>query len=543
MTPGAAIGWDFARRHRWGFAGIALYLLAVAIVRVVMRARGIAPHVEFGEAFAFTVLVPLTSAFVYMLTVFTFGLSADIAGRPSIYPSRLFTLPVTTSALAGWPMAYGGAATLLLWVIVRPLAPWPSGESVPVAWPAILCATVLGWTQAFTWMPYGLRGVRVVVAITCLVGIDTVMLIGLHFRTPEWVMLAFLLPQFPLAYFVARVAVARARRGEAPDWSGVFSSARATGAAARRTRNFATPMRAQLWLEWRQHGRRLPVIVAILVPCELALLWFARFTTPAYVLYVLIGVLVTPPFVATFVGGGLRRSSGTEDTPALSRFVAVRPLTDAQIVAAKLTSATASTVAAWLVVMVMVPLGLQVFDAWGPLAALRRDWSDGIGDLRTLVVPVIAVAWLAILTWKQLVQGLYVGLSGRDWLIRGAAFATLALLFSLGPLLEWLSRSSGARGTAWDAIPLLVATLVLLKMTASVIVAIRLHRSALVGDVALIAIAAAWCVTVLALYGFFAWLLSSPFFPRYLLALFAILAIPLARVSASPLALSWNRHR
>jgi len=36
---------------------------------------------------------------------------------------------------------------------------------------------------------------------------------------------------------------------------------------------------------------------------------------------------------------------------------------------------------------------------------------------------------------------------------------------------------------------------------------------------------------------------SGPLVPRYFLALLAILAIPLARVSAAPLALAWNRHR
>jgi hypothetical protein len=39
------------------------------------------------------------------------------------------------------------------------------------------------------------------------------------------------------------------------------------------------------------------------------------------------------------------------------------------------------------------------------------------------------------------------------------------------------------------------------------------------------------------------WLLFAPFMPRYLLGLVAILAVPLARLSAAPLALAWNRHR
>ena len=55
--------------------------------------------------------------------------------------------------------------------------------------------------------------------------------------------------------------------------------------------------------------------------------------------------------------------------------------------------------------------------------------------------------------------------------------------------------------------------------------------------------AACWCFVVLALYSVLVWFFSTPFFPRYVLALLAILAIPLARLSAAPLALAWNRHR
>ena len=54
---------------------------------------------------------------------------------------------------------------------------------------------------------------------------------------------------------------------------------------------------------------------------------------------------------------------------------------------------------------------------------------------------------------------------------------------------------------------------------------------------------ACWCAVVLGVYGVLAWFFSTPFFPRYVLMLLAILAIPLARVAAAPLALDWNRHR
>ena len=69
------------------------------------------------------------------------------------------------------------------------------------------------------------------------------------------------------------------------------------------------------------------------------------------------------------------------------------------------------------------------------------------------------------------------------------------------------------------------------------------NRSQLLGDSALVVGAAGWLVAVLALYAVLAWLLSTGHFPHYILLLLAILAIPLARLSAAPLALAWNRHR
>ena len=60
--------------------------------------------------------------------------------------------------------------------------------------PALLAAVFLAWTQALTWMPYGLRGVRVIVTVLWLMSLDTVVLLAMHFKVSEPVMLAILLP-------------------------------------------------------------------------------------------------------------------------------------------------------------------------------------------------------------------------------------------------------------------------------------------------------------------------------------------------------------
>src|SRR5258708_22923685 len=110
----------------------------------------------------------------------------------------------------------------VLWLAARLLTVWPSGEAVPMIWPALLAASLLAWTQALTWMPYALPGLRVIVTVLWLAVIDAVVFLALHYKAPEPVMLAILAPHVALAYLVARFAVARARRGDVPDWRGIL---------------------------------------------------------------------------------------------------------------------------------------------------------------------------------------------------------------------------------------------------------------------------------------------------------------------------------
>src|SRR5436305_4752645 len=231
-SPAAAVAWQFRRQHRWGLIAIIGYLFVVAMIKLVILERG--QRIDFDdESFAFFVAVPLTATFLYFLSVFSFGLSGDLAARESMYPARMLTLPVTTAALAGLPMLYGTVAVAILWFGTRLLALWPSDVHVPVIWPALLAASLLAWTQALTWVPYPLRGVRVIITVLWLATIDAVIMVALNLKASEAVMLAILAPHVPLAYLAARSAVARARRGDVPDWRERFASVGRTADAPR----------------------------------------------------------------------------------------------------------------------------------------------------------------------------------------------------------------------------------------------------------------------------------------------------------------------
>ncbi|HUF22844.1 MAG TPA: hypothetical protein VMN81_01860 [Vicinamibacterales bacterium] len=534
-SAAAAFAWEFRQRHRWGLAGLVVYLFVLAAIKMLFLARGHAISFDNNLSYAFVVVVPVTATFLYFLAVFSFGLAGDLAARQSMYPARLFTLPVTTAGLAGWPMLYGTVAMALLWAAMRLFALWPPEFDVPMIWPALLAASMLAWLQALTWMPYPLPGLRVIVTVLWLTAIDAVVFIAVEFKVREPVMLALLAPHVPLAYLAARFAVGRARRGHVPDWRRMFRplSTFATVLANRRE-SFPSAARAQVWFEWRAHGRSLPLLVAILLPFELGQL-FIHGDTPKLVFYTLAVVLLTPGFMAGFVSA----TASTSNPP----FLATRPLSSASLIAAKLTATIWSTAAAWLLVLAAVPLGLELSGTWPVVIEPARRLHAVIGTPRAVVIGLLALSGLILWTWKRLVQGLYIGLTGRASLIKGNVFLTLSLLCVLGPALHWMIGNSLVRVAVVDVMGWLPAVLVPIKMAAAAWVVTRLYRSGLLSDRVLVTGAACWCAAVLALYGVLVWIVSTPLFPRSFLALVAILAIPLARLSAAPLALAWNRHR
>ncbi|HEY3745329.1 MAG TPA: hypothetical protein VGL17_03755 [Gemmatimonadaceae bacterium] len=541
-SPAAAVAWEFRQRHRWGLFAFVGYLVVLAAIKLVVLTRGLPVTLDSPESFAFVVMVPLVTTFTYFLAMFTFGLDGDLAARQSMYPARLFTLPVTTTALSVLPMIYGTAVMMILWLATRTLALWPSGIAIPWIWPAFLAASLLAWTQALTWMPYPLAGLRIFVTVLLLGTIDTTAILALHFNAHESLMLGILAPQIPLAYLVARFALARARRGDVPDWRAAFASPAQIASRPRHRRRFSSAASAHAWFEWRRHGRSLPAWIAILLPFELALLWVSREST-SLVVTILVAVLLTPPFMATFAAAAASGSSAnTSGSYGITAFISTRPLSNGELIAAKLRMAIRSVSVTWLVVLLAIAIALTLSGTSDLVLERLRRLSEIVGTPRAVVSVLLLVGGCIAATWTQLVQGLYIGLTGRASLIKGSVFLVLGFFFLFGPFVEWIVDSRRL-GEVWTALPLIFAVLVTVKMIAAVWILVRLYRGRLLSDGALVLGAGFWCVAVFALYGVLVWLLGAPHIPHYLIMLLAILAVPLARLSAAPLALAWNRHR
>jgi len=348
------------------------------------------------------------------------------------------------------------------------------------------------------------------------------------------VMLAILAPHVPLAFLTARAAVSRARRGDVPDWR--FAQFRGIGDfLQRRQEHFSSPARAQAWFEWRCYGRSLPAMVAILLPFELALL-FLFSDTPVIIFETLAFVLLTPSFMAAFV-------AATVSTSGLTPFIATRPVTSASLIAAKLKTALRSTLAAWVLVFAEIPIAIRLSGTSAVVLGWVRDLIKAFGAPRAITMLFLLALMLMASTWKQLVQSLYIGLTGREWAVKASVFVALFVLAVMLPLAHWTLTNRKVMAVLWTSFPWIAAVLVSIKLSATVWIVARLHDGRLLSDRTLVLGAICWDLAVLALYGLLAWLLPALLFHHYFLALVAMLTVPLARLAAAPLALVWNRHR
>ena len=531
---GRAIGWEFARHYRFGLVAIGIYVVAfmalwTAIVGGEARMSLVPP-----DGLGALIIMPMLIAYLFSVGAFTYGLSGDLGARESIFPKRMFTLPVSTAALAGWPMLYGACAAAGLWVVTVLLARWAAGDDVdlPPVWPGFLLATWLAWMQGLMWMPYGLRNLRVVVAVAWLIVVDAIVMIAAYSGAGEGLMVAILAPQLPVAYLLARYALGRARHGHVPDWQVPFTSFTSTRRG--RDARFDSPAAAQAWFEWRRHGWTLPALVSWVVPAELLLLFIPGNETIGIVFAILFFVAITPPLLAVLAA------------PALSAptFHAItRPLPSLALVTAKLRMTARSTLTAWALVVVFTAVAL-LLSATLPVFVERIETFIAVTDpVRGSAFLVLVFGGLVLATWKNLVMSLCIGLSGHEWIAKLAVLLVLGFLIAAGPLAYAFASSDAAQSFVWDYLPWLVAGLVCIKMLAAGWVAVRLQEHRVLGDRALVVAAAVWLGAVAVVYAFLEWLADAPMFPFYFLAAIAVLAVPLTRLSAAPLALALGRHR
>jgi hypothetical protein len=546
--PAQAIAFTLWLRHRYALTALAASVALAAGFSALFGTPDVDPRVQ--SSLLMILALPGLLAPFQLMTMFAYGLEAHVESRGSCFPYRMFTLPVRTAELVLWPMLFGTTAVTLVWLVTARLILWPWGAPVPVIWPALLLAAVLAWAQALLWCPFGLPWLRVAVAapLVGMVVAGTVAAVQLHVA-PAF-LYAFLAAQFPAAYLVAYIGLRAARRGDAPHWA--WLTVPLTALLARQTgrygrgRPFASGYLAQTWYERRHFGVKTPLLVAILLPWSLTMLALEQ--NPLLPTLTTENILAATLLIPIFVGGmGIdwkgKPNPGAKRAYGLTTFLATRPLGTAAMVAAKLEMALWTVLAAWAVwaaeVLIALVLSGRYREVWGWL----QHWTAAAPLWEVAGTLFAAVVLLLALTWKNLIAGMCVSLTGREGIIRASGITFGALIFLAAAVAAASEGNPGLRTALLRALPWALGVAVVLKAGLAVWAVRELLRSGLVPERFVWALVGIWLGVAAILIALVVRLVPDGYAAPASLAAGVVLVLPLVRLSATPLALAWDRHQ
>jgi hypothetical protein len=560
MSPSLALAYFLWTRHRLFLSLFAVYWLALIVLGQILPVES--------ETAVKVVLVfssPVVTMLLVLLVIFSFSRDARLEARESGFPSRLWHLPLPTYALVGWPMLWGSGLLALAWLTLvwGALGPAlrPQGIELPLVWPALMLAVVLAWLQAISWTPFPLPWLRAVVLIPLISPLIAFVPLAETFDLSAAIRDGLLVALLLAAYGVAVVGVARARRGDGPYWTWPGWSARLRWTSRARVRPaFGSDLRAQVWFEWRRVGLGFPVMI---FACSL--LWIPLIPTtagfidkahaagltmrPPFLLrelgslwLVISDVLVFAPFLASVCSLEMGRLPGRERNLALSSFLATRPVSAWTFVRAKFEAAALSTLAGWGVatagILLWIALGGHAAEMAESFAALRQRHPGNAFWIGL----VLLVGGSVVLTWLQMVQGLWIGLIGRSWRTTITTIM-IAVILGLLCLISWLVNSPQHWQRFFDLLPWLGGALLALKFFLVFRISRILVRGGVVAANIVHGALAVWGLCAAGLIGLLYWLLPSERVSVFELVLGIGLALPLTRLLLAPLALAWNRHR
>jgi hypothetical protein len=538
-TPGRAILWQITWRSRWGLAAAAGWLL-LAIVLVQVLPPGL--NVRMGDAQLPAVgwYLGVSCAGVCLLLISVFGMSGNEASLA--FTPHMFVLPIKTRTLVAWPMFTGCVTVTAVWLVTALLVFRPGGIAAPLWFPAAALSLYLAMFQALSWTPFAQRWLHMALAVVVFMTPPCLFLLGLLLldsSVSDAAVAAGVYALVPLAWLAACSGVARARRGEPYDWR-AWNCFLGWLATRRRAAKgvFSSPLRAQLWYECRAHYWSLPLFLG----STLLFVSFATFMQPHEVMLgwrLAAILLVAPVVVAMLLGGALGNLHDPLSKQSASAFVLTRPISTVALVRGKWIAAALATAATWLVVLAFLALLLL-------RPGFARSIAEVAGSLppwKAVGIPILVLALLVLLTWKNMVENLWINLTGRAWV--GGVYTWVGIVLVLAAIGAglWIYFHPGLHAAAWAAVPWLIGVLVALKLCIAVSIVRGLDRCQLMGRPAIAAILAAWGLTAIAFSALALWLVPAGQASAWSLVSSVLLVVPFSRLAAAPLALEWNRHR
>ncbi len=551
-SPMAALAWEIwqrGRRSAWIVLGI-VSLCAIVNLGILDNLH-ITKSVRqsFTPFFGFLMVV----SFLLLMSVVNYT-EINSAKDWNGFPYRLFVLPLRTWQLVALPMFLSVVSAELVYFAWIKLV-WTHEQILIPEWFAVVLGMYVIFYQTTLWMLSGLRITRMVAL--SFGGVTSFIVISLPFLAKEtpspWLserrLIGLVVGMAAIAFLFSWATVARQRSGggRRRSWIKMLLS-RIMDAMPRRSKDFDSPAAAQFWFEWRRTGWLLPVSIAFLLAIIAPASWFLR-DDPRFTNYVFGRLLLTPVLLAFAIGKGFIKCEFWSTNLALPTFVAVKPLCSDEFVITKMKVAALGVTITWLLVFGFLALWLPLWantelllmPLFQLLMFFPHSWQ---------MILVLSLAAFVVLTWRCMVGGMWVGLSGNRFYYIGSLclqvlVPTLILLASA----IWSDAIDVQLGEnqvrfiplVFSIIGWLLAIAVIGKIWFAVFAWNKINprrtRQYLV----------IWLAGTLA-FAAFAIFFKLPIRTNlyrltHLFVLGALLFFPLARVGFAPLSLSRNRHR
>jgi hypothetical protein len=540
----AALLWEIWRRNR---VAVAVIVAATAAGRLLDYAEQ--PTDDPSSLIALLSMV----AFVFLFGTFSYTEPSGTRGIGS-FPRRLFTLPVSSLRLVALPVLTGIVAVELLYVLW--LAPLSRGGALSVPFVAVLLGAFMIFFQTAFWMLERLGPLRLMVAGAVAIAVYAIGLLPSWPPSPPppWrteaavgtVVTAIAVAAFLLAWrHIIRLRCGASGRSGSRLEPIIASAA---GLLPQHRRPFVSPAAAQFWFEWRCSGLVLPVLLSgVLAAVVAPFSWFAR-NDASGSLRLLLGTLATPIMLAIPIGMAFARPTFWSEDLSVPAFVAIRPLTDEQIVAIKMKVAAASAAISWLLVVCFVGVWLSLWANVDAVSQLAIQWWAFHERSPFSVYGTVALIVIAgvVLTWRFLVSRLWSGLSGSRLLFMASVMSVVlvfiaGMVFPADRLPGWvLGDPARMGGVVWVMSIAVVAKCWLAAYSWRRVSARHLRQYVLLWG------AATTCVLTLTmlLWGVMRIYVALDIYRfQSFMILVALLTVPLGRVGLAPSCLARNRHR
>jgi len=553
-NPALGLVLSIWNRHRQGILAVYIYLAFLCVA--VRFSHDLLANADYFFTISL-VDAPLLFAFVYLVGTFT-GAGADIVSGKSGFPTHFNLLPITSRTIVNVLAIFSVSVLVSTWAIVDSFVLAPIGQSIALAatLPTIVAGLLL--LQMLVWTPLGVPFVRIPLAL-CIVGVT---IASMSYEAQNSVPVPLVVGA-PVIVFVVGLlcsyqSVAMTRCGDKLPWDTQLDDQVVEPVTTAAASGFGSPFKALLWMEWRTHGRVLPVVVGSICLLSLA----AFFEKGAYPLdpiarsmdgpgmirgplWLMIGQGI--PFVvlwmAACVSGSGSKSEEKNKEAIINPFAAVRPSSVGTLISAKFGAAALATLWAWAAVTPFIVLWMCIpandLGATAPAVTLMAKYASS----NIWFCMAVGLLVFMLLTWKVQVDNLFFQHTEREWL-KYVYWIVLPLIYAAPVEIIVLAWADPDFFSGFAAIaPLVIYIIAGLKCITAAIVSLSLVRRHILTASSAIQTTVLWLIVVAVLSALMTLAVPAGQQSALLVASVTVLLVPAVRIGLAPLELHNSRHR